>query len=56
MKILVMCEESQAVCIAFLEKGHDAWSCDIQPCSGPDQIGITLVIALKFLINMGLGT
>ena len=34
MKILVACEESQAVCIAFREKGHDAYSCDIEPCSG----------------------
>lgn len=34
MKILVACEESQAVCKAFREKGHDAYSCDIIPCSG----------------------
>jgi len=34
MKILVACEESQAVCIAFRNKGHEAYSCDIQPCSG----------------------
>lgn len=34
MKILVACEESQAVCIAFREKGHEAYSCDILPCSG----------------------
>jgi hypothetical protein len=34
MKILVACEESQAVCKAFRAKGHDAYSCDIQPCSG----------------------
>lgn len=32
--ILVACEESQAVCKAFREKGHEAYSCDIQPCSG----------------------
>lgn len=34
MKVLVACEESQAVCIAFREMGHDAFSCDIQECSG----------------------
>lgn len=34
MKILVACEESQAVCNAFRAIGHEAWSCDLQPCSG----------------------
>lgn len=34
MKILVACEESQRVCIAFREKGHEAYSCDIQEPSG----------------------
>lgn len=34
MKVLVACEESQAVCKAFREKGHEAYSCDIEPCSG----------------------
>lgn len=34
MKILVGCEESQAVCIAFRERGHEAFSCDLEPCSG----------------------
>lgn len=34
MKILVACEESQRVCIAFREKGHEAYSCDIIMCSG----------------------
>lgn len=39
LKVLVACEESQAVCKAFLERGHNAFSCDIQPCSGgrPDR-------------------
>lgn len=35
MKILVACEESQVVCNAFRAKGHEAWSCDILPTSGP---------------------
>lgn len=34
MKILVACEESQEVCKAFRAKGHEAYSCDIQECSG----------------------
>ncbi len=34
MKILVACEESQRVCIAFRQKGHEAYSCDIEFCSG----------------------
>lgn len=34
MKVLVACEESQAVCKAFRALGHEAYSCDILPCSG----------------------
>lgn len=34
MKILVACEESQVVCQAFRDKGHEAYSCDIIPASG----------------------
>lgn len=34
MKVLIACEESQRVCIAFRNKGHEAYSCDIQECSG----------------------
>lgn len=34
LRVLVACEESQAVCIAFRNKGHEAYSCDILPCSG----------------------
>jgi hypothetical protein len=34
MRVLVACEESQEVCKAFREKGHEAYSCDIQECSG----------------------
>ena len=33
-KVLVACEESQEVCKAFRALGHEAFSCDIQPCSG----------------------
>ena len=34
MKVLVACEESQTVCKAFRGLGHEAYSCDIQECSG----------------------
>lgn len=34
MKVLVACEESQEVCKAFRNKGHEAYSCDIIMCSG----------------------
>lgn len=34
MLILVACEESQRVCFEFRKKGHEAFSCDIEPCSG----------------------
>jgi len=33
-KILIACEESQEVCKAFRQLGHEAYSCDILPCSG----------------------
>ena len=34
MNVLVACEESQRVCMAFRDKGHNAFSCDIIDCSG----------------------
>ena len=34
MKILIACEESQAVCTEMRRLGHDTYSCDIQECSG----------------------
>lgn len=34
MNVLIACEESQEVCKAFREKGHEAYSCDIQEPSG----------------------
>lgn len=33
-KVLIACEESQAVCIEFRKLGYEAYSCDIQECSG----------------------
>ena len=34
MKVLIACEESQRVCIAFRKRGHEAYSCDVQEPSG----------------------
>lgn len=34
MKVLVACEESQAVTIEMRRLGHEAYSCDLQACSG----------------------
>ena len=33
-RLLVACEESQRVCIEFRNRGWEAYSCDIEPCSG----------------------
>jgi hypothetical protein len=34
MNVLVACEESQRVTIEFRRLGHNAFSCDVQECSG----------------------
>lgn len=34
LKVIIACEESQAVCKAFRALGHEAYSCDLQECSG----------------------
>lgn len=34
MRVLIACEESQRVCMAFRERGHEAYSCDIIDQSG----------------------
>lgn len=34
MRVLIACEESQRVCKEFRKRGHEAYSCDIQECSG----------------------
>lgn len=49
MKVLVACEESQTVCKAFRERGHEAYSCDIQPPSGGHPEWHILGDALKLL-------
>lgn len=47
MKILVACEESQAVTIELRKLGHEAYSCDIQECSGGILSGIYSVTLWK---------
>lgn len=34
LNVLIACEESQAVCIEMRKLGHNAYSCDLQDCSG----------------------
>lgn len=34
MRVLIACEESQTMCKAFRERGHEAFSCDLVDCSG----------------------
>lgn len=53
MKILVACEESQAVTIELRRLGHEAYSCDIEPCSGghPEwhlQMDVTQLLKIKW--------
>lgn len=53
MNILVACEESQRVCLAFREKGHNAFSCDILPCSA-ERLGFLqgfVISAIMHIIN-----
>lgn len=53
MKILIACEESQAVTKELRRLGHEAYSCDIEPCSGghPEwhlQVDATELLKLKW--------
>ena len=34
MRALIACEESQAVTLELRKLGHEAYSCDVLPCSG----------------------
>jgi hypothetical protein len=49
MKVLVACEESQTVCKAFRDLGHEAYSCDIKKPSGGHPEWHILNDALKVL-------
>ena len=55
MRVLVACEESQAVTKEFRRLGHEAYSCDIQECSGghPEwHIQVDVVELLKMRWDM----
>lgn len=68
MRVLVACEFSGRVRDAFLARGHDAWSCDIEPTEVPGphiqadifsviENGWDLVVAhppCKYLCSMGI--
>ena len=47
MKVLIACEESQAVCREFRKSGHEAYSCDLQEPSGGHPEWYILGDALK---------
>lgn len=52
MNVLVACECSQRVCAAFRSKGHEAYSCDIQP-SYLSRYGFTVRICnIPFLVAL----
>lgn len=53
MRVLVACEESQAVAKEFRAVGHEAFSCDLEPCSGghPEwhiQADVTSILKLSW--------
>lgn len=50
MKVLVGCEFSGVVRDAFIRRGHDAWSCDLEPSSTP---GPHLQCDVRDVLNMG---
>lgn len=49
LNVLVVCEESQAVCKAFRELGHSAFSLDLQECSGGKPEWHIVADAIEFL-------
>lgn len=56
MNVLIACEESQRVCMAFRERGHNAFSCDVQEPSGGHPEWHILGDALKIINpNCGVG-
>jgi len=51
MRVLVACEESQAIAIALRVLGHEAFSCDLLECSGGHPEWHILGDALKAAYN-----
>ncbi|MBR3743448.1 MAG: DNA cytosine methyltransferase [Clostridia bacterium] len=49
MRILVACEESQAVTKELRRLGHEAYSCDLLPCGGGQPLWHIQVDALELL-------
>lgn len=49
MNVLIACEESHRVCMAFRERGHNAFSCDVQEPSGGHPEWHILGDALKII-------
>lgn len=56
MKILIACEESQAVCKEFRRLGHEAYSCDIIECSGGHPEWHIMGDALEYLNPISFGS
>jgi len=56
VKVLIACEESQRVCTAFRENGHEAYSCDIQEPSGGHPEWHILGNALEYLNPIEFGS
>lgn len=50
IRILIACEESQAVCNEFRKFGFQAYSCDLMECSGGHPDGIFKVMRLKLCV------
>lgn len=53
MKVLIACEESQTVCKAFRARGHEAYSNDIQKCSGSEGAEWHILQDAREVINGG---
>ena len=49
MRVLIACEESQAVALQFRKLGHEAYSCDLQECGGGHDLMHLNVDALQML-------
>lgn len=56
MKVLIACEESQRTCTAFRERGHEAYSCDMQEPSGGHPEWHILGDCLPIIVGGGITT
>lgn len=53
LNVLIACEESQAECTAFRKLGHNAYSCDIQPCRPGGHVDWHIMGDVTPLLNGG---